>query len=210
MAFRQKKIEIVYKIIAFAKDYKEHLLGNTFMFVFDNRYIEVSFRKDEFAHLTGVDKTLSAKKFFDEAIRGTLRDTQISFSTRHPYKVCAKKMGQLQYLAKALHTEGFVLENIVTNSATYKFGFTEMNFTLCLGEDIDNQGERRSDYFIAQSFRVEDAFTKSEDVYALDYILKKKNTEKYYNQILLGTIDEDSLLPENIKDMLAESLIKDK
>lgn len=110
MTFRQKKIEIVYKIIEFAKDYKENLLGNTFMFVFDNRYIEVSFRKDEFAHLTGVDKALSARKFFDEAIRGTLRDTQISFSARHPYKVCVKKMEQLQHLGKALHTDGFVLE----------------------------------------------------------------------------------------------------
>lgn len=98
----------------------------------------------------------------------------------------------------------------MTNSATYKFGFTEMNFTLCLGADIDNQGKRRSDYFIAQSFRVEDAFAKSDAVYALDYILKKKNTEKYYNQILFGNIDGDSLLPQNVKDMLVESLIKDK
>ncbi|MFI3202199.1 MAG: PBECR4 domain-containing protein [Eubacteriales bacterium] len=58
MTKREERIAIVDKIVGFTQDYKEHLLGNIFMIVFDNRYIEVSFRKRDFTHLTGVDKSI--------------------------------------------------------------------------------------------------------------------------------------------------------
>ena len=31
-------------------------------------------------------------------------------------------------------SEGFMLEEIVTDTRTYKFGTTDLNFTLCLNE----------------------------------------------------------------------------
>ena len=34
------------------------------MYVFDDRYIEVIYKADNFKHLTGVDSHLSAKQFF--------------------------------------------------------------------------------------------------------------------------------------------------
>ncbi|MEI3161979.1 MAG: PBECR4 domain-containing protein [Lachnospirales bacterium] len=75
----QEKIQITKDIINSAQQYKNFLLGKTFLYVFNNKYIEISFRKIDFAHLTGVDKHLSAQEFYKEAIRGTLRANQIFF-----------------------------------------------------------------------------------------------------------------------------------
>ena len=47
------KVEIVQKIKSAAKEYKSKLLGKTFLYVYENGSLEVSFRKAEFAHLTG-------------------------------------------------------------------------------------------------------------------------------------------------------------
>lgn len=176
------------------------------MFVFDNRYIEVSFRKEEFAHLTGVDKHLSAKDFYKEAARGTLRQNQIFFSKRYPYDLCIKKIRELDKLPRAVHEDGFVLEDIATNTAVYKFGFTELNFTLCLGQDMDKQGNKRSDYDIAQSFRVEDCFDKTQNVFDIDFILKKRNDQKIYEEILLQNKPLDKM--KNIgKEKISDSVI---
>lgn len=116
MTKREERKIIVDKIVKFAHDYNEHLLGNTFMFVFDNRYIEVSFRKRDFSHLTGVDKNLSANDFYKEAIRGTLRENQIWFSARHPYDLCLRKVVHMENLTKAFYSDGIVLEDVGTDT----------------------------------------------------------------------------------------------
>jgi hypothetical protein len=74
MSKRIERIQITKYIIDAAKQYKQTLLGKTFMYVFSDKYIEVSFRKKDFAHLTGVDKTLSANDFYKEAVNGRLRE----------------------------------------------------------------------------------------------------------------------------------------
>ena len=58
------KNQIVPRIRQVAKKYREYLVGKTFMFVYDNQYIEVMFKADSFFHLTGVASTLTAKKIF--------------------------------------------------------------------------------------------------------------------------------------------------
>ena len=63
MSKQDEKIQITKNIINAAKQYKKFLLGKTFMYCFEDKYIEVSFRKSDFAHLTGVDKKISAKDF---------------------------------------------------------------------------------------------------------------------------------------------------
>lgn len=199
MTKREKREQIVNKIIVAAQEYKTHLLGKTFMFVFDNRYIEVSFRKEEFAHLTGVDKSISAKQLYKDAEKGRLKQNQIYFSSRYPYDLCVKKMGELDKLPQAMCNDGFVLEDITTDTAYYKFGFTELNFTLCFCEDLDNSGNKRSGYYIAKSFRVEDSFERTDNVYEIKYILSKRNDEKIYNKILLDNGNEEETMPECIR-----------
>ncbi|MDO4274514.1 MAG: PBECR4 domain-containing protein [Eubacteriales bacterium] len=209
MTKREKREQIVDKIVNAAREYKKYLLGRTFMFVFDKKYIEVSFRKEEFAHLTGVDRKMSAKEFYKEAVRGTLRQNQIYFSSRYPFDLCEKKMKELDKLPQALHQDGFILEEISAHSVCYKFGFSELNFTLCFGQDLDGTGNKRSEYYLAKSFRIGDCFERSSNVYDIEYIFSKRNNQRLYNEILL---DNKGLgeLPLEARKLLDETLIFEK
>lgn len=153
------------------------------MYIYENGSLEVSFRKAEFAHLTGAERKLSAEAFFKLAEKGKLTENHIFFSNSHPFDLCKKKIRELENLPKIVGAKTLLLENISTKTAVFKFGFTELHFTLCLCEDIDSNGDKQSDYYLAQSFRVEDCFDKSTDVYEVVAILEKKNSEKEYNII---------------------------
>lgn len=208
MTQREERIKIVAKIKTGANIYKKYLLGNTFLYVFNDKYIEVSFRKQDFAHLTGVDTKLSAKDLYKEAIRGTLTEKQIYFSARHPKSLCLKKVDCLQNLHQCVLSEGFILEDITTQSATYKFGFTELNFTLCFGEDLDVNANKKSEYFIVQSLRDEDCFGKSSDVFEIDYIYRKRNNEKLYTDLLFcNKVPEE--IPGSIKNLIKNEKLLD-
>lgn len=110
-------------------------------------------------------------------------------------------MDCLQNLHQCVLSEGFLLEDITTQSATYKFGFTELNFTLCFGEDLDVNENKKSEYFIVQSLRDEDCFNKSSDVFEIDYIYKKRNSEKLYTNLLFCS-EATKEIPENIKSLI--------
>lgn len=200
---KQKKL-LLNKIINAAQSYKKNLVGKTFLIVFDERYIEILFRKQEFSHLTGVDKKISAKDFYKEAVRGTLQYNQFFFSQRFPSDLSKKKINNLDKIYQAMMSEGFILEDITTTTQTYKFGFTELNFTLCLGEDTNANNQIKSNYFIAQSFRIDDdCFSRSKSVYDIQYIFEKENDEKLYEKVLFCTDDSElERIPESVKHML--------
>ncbi|RHM97836.1 PBECR4 domain-containing protein [Dielma fastidiosa] len=195
-------INIVNDIVQGADIYKRYLVGKTFMYVFDNRYIEVMFKKSGFAHLTGVERTISADDFYKEAIRGTLSASQIYFSSRHPKKLCLKKVAQLQNIYKTISVDkgnGYILENIAADKTTFKFGFTELNFTLCFGEDYNNSGIKKSDFYIAQSLRDENCFNRSQNVYEIDFIFEKVNTCKVYSKLVYKNKNAKELTKSIIK-----------
>lgn len=58
------KSQIIKRIHNAAKNYKQHFVGNTFMFVYEGRYVEVIFKKNCFLHLTGVNTNLRADDFY--------------------------------------------------------------------------------------------------------------------------------------------------
>lgn len=159
-------------------------------------------------HLTGVDTNLSADAFYREAVRGRLRHNQIYFSQRHPYDLCVRKISQLQNISAVTESEIFMLEDLTTNTFAYKFGLTELNFTLCLKEDVDSLGNVVSDKYIARSLRVEDSVSRSSDAYEVQYIFSKRNDEKLYN--VLKYSDERyeiSNLSQEILDKVDNSLL---
>lgn len=182
----QNKIQITQSIIQAASVYKTKMVGYSFLYVFEGRCIEVIYRVKDFMHLTGVDSNLSANAFYREAIKGKLRHNQIYFSQRHPYDLCVQKMTQLQNISAVTNSEIFMLEDLTTDTFTYKFGLTELNFTLCLKEDIDSTGNVASDKYIVRSLRVEDSVPRSSDAYEVQYIFAKRNDEKLYNVLKYG------------------------
>ncbi|WP_296877432.1 PBECR4 domain-containing protein [Thomasclavelia sp.] len=211
MTLREKKIKIINNINQAAQLYKQYLLGKTFMYVFDDRYIEVSFRKKDFAHLCGVEKTISSKSFYNDAIKGKLRHNQIYFSARHPMSLSIKKTNKIKNINKCISEEGFILENIKTKTTVFKFGFTELEFTLCFDYDLDEDGNKKSNYLIVKSLRDEDCFKKTTNAHEIDFVFQKNNDEKIYNIITYKNVNKDmnQLCPE-IKALISVELINNK
>ena len=179
----QDKINIVNTIIQAAADYKTYMVGRSFLYVFEGRYLEVIYRARDFLHLTGVDTNLSANEFYKEAIRGTLRHTQIFFSKRHPYDLCVRKMLHLAHITAVTNSSIFLLEDLVTNTFQYKFGLSELNFTVCLDVDKDSNQMIVSDHYIVRSLRVEDSFDRSSGAFEVQYIFVKPNDVRLYSTI---------------------------
>ena len=118
---KHEREQIVREINKAAQLYKQHLVGKKFLYVFDERYIEVCYKIDGFRHLTGVETNLSAKRFYQYAVKNQLQSTQIYFSNKHPFQLCKRKLKHIKEIAVLASSENFMLEEIHTDTKTYKF-----------------------------------------------------------------------------------------
>ena len=145
---KHEREQIVREINKAAQLYKQHLVGKKFLYVFDERYIEVCYKIDGFRHLTGVETNLSAKRFYQYAVKNQLQSTQIYFSNKHPFQLCKRKLKHIKEIAVLASSENFMLEEIHTDTKTYKFGTTDLNFTLCLNKEYNTDGKEKSECYI--------------------------------------------------------------
>ena len=188
-----------------AKTYKEHLVGKTFMYVFDGRYIEVLYKAANFKHLTGVDSPLSAKEFYRSAVRRQLQVSQIGFTARHPYELCCRKLQHLGEIANLAGAESFLLEEITTQTRSYKFGTTDLKFTLCMNKELDADGKEKGNCYIVESLRDEDCFQKADNVFAVSHIFVKPNDAKIYGKMLYRD-EKTPAIPEQVLTLLSDGL----
>lgn len=208
MSKQYDKIKTVRKICTAAKLYKANLVGKKYLYFFDNRYIEVIYKTENFKHLTGVESVLSAKAFYKLAIKGELAGNQIYFSSSHPYELCQRKLKHLDQIASLAKAESFMLEEIKTATRTYKFGTTDLNFSLCFNQQYDKDKNLINEVFHAESLRDEDCFSKSTSVYAVNVILFKPNTEKKYDHIAF--LDKScgiDKLPSDVLELCTDDLL---
>ena len=208
MGKHEDRVNIVQEIKAAAALYKKHLVGKRFLYVFEGRYIEVIIKAANFRHLTGVATNLSAKQFYNYAIKKVLQASQIYFTPQHPFALCKRKVKHIGQVAMLAGSEGFMLEEIVTTTKTYKFGTTNLNFTLCLNKELDGEGNEKGECFVVESLRDEDCFTKSKTAYAVTHIFSRPNDKKRYTDMLYmdKNMKLDSL-PEEIKLLLDDELL---
>lgn len=198
---------IVCEINKAAQLYKEQLVGRKFLYVFDGRYIEVCYKAENFRHLTGVETNLSAKRFYQFAVKGQLQSTQIYFTSKHPYKLCKRKIKHIGEIASLVSTENFMLEKISTNTKSYKFGSTNLNFTLCMNKEYDQDGQEKSECYIVESLRDEDCFSKSRTAYEVSHIFSKDNVAKKYTDLLfMDSRSNMGELPDEIASMIEDGL----
>lgn len=62
------------------------------MFVYEDKFVEVLFKKSAFMHLTGVSSNLKSEDFYKHALaRNGLRPAEIYFDINHPYDLADKK-----------------------------------------------------------------------------------------------------------------------
>ena len=127
---------------------------------------------------------------------------------QHPFSLCKRKIKHIGQIAMLAGSEGFMLEEIVTDTRTYKFGTTDLNFTLCLNKEYDDQGQQKGDCFVVESLRDEDCFSKSTTAYTVTHIFSAPNDAKKYTTLLF--LDENAMidsLPDEIKNMLDQTLL---
>ncbi|WP_294717290.1 PBECR4 domain-containing protein [uncultured Gemmiger sp.] len=208
MSKKNDKEHIVKEICKAAKLYKANLVGKRFLYVFDGRYIEVLYKNVNFKHLTGVECNMSAADFYKNALKNRLQSPQIYFSASHPYSLCKRKIKHLCEISVLASSENFMLEEIATETRTYKFGTTDLNFSLCMNKEYDSYGNEKGDCYIVESLRDEDCFSRGKSAYTVTHILSKDNDSASYTDLLFMdksvTLDD---LPAPAREMLDGQLL---
>ena len=181
--------------------YSQNLAGKTFLYVYGDKYFEVSFPIDHFLHLTGVETRLSAKDFYKNAKKSILTNNQFYFDVRHVYANAKKKLPCLKRLPELTNEMVCVLKNMETMTITYKLSVTNLEFTLGLTENIDNTGNKINDLFLPMSLRVKDSSVeKSGDGEIVDFIFSKDASVARYDTLLVE--DKSKTIPSCIKHLI--------
>ena len=196
-----KKNVIRQEIMDSAAIYSSDLAGKTFLYVYGNDFFEVSFPVDHFLHLTGVETRLSAKDFYKNAKKGILTNNQFYFSVRHPYANAKKKLPCLKRLPELTNEMVCILKDMQTVTIMYKLSVTNLEFTLGLIENLDNNGKKINDYFLPMSLRVEDsAVVKSTDGDIVDFIFAKDASKARYGDLIVK--DESRNIPDSVRHLI--------
>lgn len=205
------KNQIVRRIRKAAKNYKNYLVGRTFMFVYDDKCLEVMFKTSSFFHLTGVGSKLSAKNFYKHAISGNeLKASEIYFDSDHPFDLVDLKTQYLKDLYKITITDVLIADDIITATTVYEIGITNIEIVLCLGKDTDKFGNVISDRWVPYSFRVENIDNKKYDkLYEVLWIFSKDSNNLKYDKLSFGNIDKIDEIPDAIKTKISTENLED-
>lgn len=202
-----KKNAIRQDIIDSAGVYSKNLAGKVFLYVYGEEFFEVSFPVDHFLHLTGVETRLSAKDFYKNAKKGKLTNSQFYFDARHPYANAKKKLPCLKRLPELTNDMVCILKDMRTVTIIYKLSVTNLEFTLGLTENIDNQEKKINNFFLPMSLRVEDtSVEKSNDGEIVDFIFSKDASKTKYDSILVE--DKQKTIPDCVKHLISDSFYK--
>lgn len=173
------KSAILKKIHNAAKNYQRYLAGKTFMYVYEGKSIEVVFKNSSFLHLTGINTKLKAKEFYKHAkTKNGLKVQEFFFDKDHPYDLAEKKTDHLADLYRITNMEVLITEDVVTFTANYKIGITDLQFILLCGENRDKHGKLIDDCLVPYSFRIEEIGNeKFGELYEVDFIFGKQTNE---------------------------------
>ena len=111
----------------------------------------------------------------------------------------------MEEVANLAGAESFLLEEITTQTRSYKFGTTDLKFTLCMNKEQDADGNEKGNCYIVESLRDEDCFQKSKNVFAVSHIFVKPNDAKLYGELLFQDKNA-SVLSEHVLALMNEEL----
>ena len=211
----EEKVELVRKnVISAVQKYKDELVGKKFLYIFDEQFIEVIYKTENFMHLTGIDsKKLKSQKFYEKTKDGTLKRNQMFFSKRNPLKTALEKSNELSNIDIFANSKIFIIKDMKTKTYTYAFSFSDKKITLGLMKDTKKDKDGNAielDYYIPKTFRVKEDATKDQDptsVVEITMILSKTDVEGKYNKIHYWDVNEILSLPDNIKALIDENLM---
>lgn len=100
-------------------------------------------------------------------------------------------------------TEVFIVDNILTATACFDFGLTDLEMVLCLGHDTDKHGNVISNRWIPYSFRIENIDNRSFDnLFEVLWTFEKNSNDTKYNKLSFGNINDLENIPKTIKPNL--------
>lgn len=100
-----------------------------------------------------------------------------------------------------------MLQKILTNTKSYRFGTTNLNFTLCLNKEYVKNWKEKSECYIVELLRDEDCFSKSRTAYEVSHIFSKDNSApKYSNLLFMDKRSDLDILSEKVISMIADDL----
>lgn len=200
-----KKKEIRKQIISSAIIFKNALAGKVFLYVYGDQYFEVLYRTNCFKHLTGVASYLSAEDFYSKAKTAELATTQIGFTPAQPYRTAKKKLVCMHSLPRLTSDLVCVVKDMSTVTITYKMGITNLEFTIGLMENLDNDGKLINDWLVPRTLRVNDKVVEqSRDIEFVDFIFSKDAASKEYDTLCYAANGKQ--IPQSIRHMLNVSL----
>ncbi|WP_085875289.1 PBECR4 domain-containing protein [Peptoniphilus vaginalis] len=173
-----------------------------FLIVYGSKFIELQFLPENFLHLTGVGTSLSAVTFFDLCLSNQLTTNQFFYNRRYPSSVSKKKVNNLFKILNLFRSDSIILEEITTDTQLYEIGITELHFTLCFKNFINN-----SNLYTVCSHRIENMSAsiveKSKNAYFIDCIFSKSASDDKYNHIVFGGL-------ENIKSEIILNMVSNE
>ena len=179
--------KIVKRIINAARMYQQDVVNKTFLILYEGRSIEVLFKTENFLHLCGVDSSLYAKDFYRKAVKGQLKEKEVSFSKTHPFVFADIKTNRLPDALALLKRDSLLITEVSTQSKIYKLGTTDLEVVVCFDSQIGNNGYPVNDILIPYSLRVEEIDNKRfKDIYEVDFVLSKQTGVKEYYNIEYG------------------------
>ena len=96
-----------------------------------------------------------------------------------------------------------ILKDMETLRIIYKLSVTNLEFTLGLTENTDNNGNKINDYFLPMTLRVKDSSVeKSSDGEVVDFIFAKDASISKYDTLLVE--DKSKTIPDCIKHLISE------
>lgn len=184
-------------------EYSTHLAGKAFMYVYGEEYFEVVFKVECFKHLTGVESKIIANRFYQYASNGMLATKQFYFTKERPRRLAIQKLEQLTSLSVITKEQVCVLKDLYTVSFTYRLGLTNLDFTLCLTEDTDLNGQPQSTYYVPMSLRVKDkAIENSKDGEFVGFIFEKSASDAVYDKLNFAVSDKQ--IPDCLKGKIGD------
>ncbi len=205
----QNSIEQLRCDIITAANIYSTLTSKCFLYIYGDKFFEVTFPRRCFRHLCGVDSVESAKRFYDDAKDGILDRAQIVFTIQkgQSVRVAKKKAIALKSLLSLVNGQVIVLEGLQTKTFTYQVGVTDLAITLCLEKDLrEDPHNPIFGLYYPRSLRVDEkAVEKSKSVEFVDFIFAKDiipNGNSKYNKMVFG--DASRELPPAIKNLIED------
>ena len=151
----------------------------------------------------------SSKEFYKHAkTKNGLKVQEFFFDKDHPYDLAEKKTDHLEDLYRITNMEVLITEDVVTFTANYKIGITDLQFILLCGENRDKHGKLIDDCLVPYSFRIEEIGNeKFGELYEVDFIFCKQTNESKYEIISYKGDKEMGTIPEEIRMKISDVLV---